>query len=392
MPQTSEGGDDNLNTGYNQADLSYKNLLAQQDELQNDLKKLAKLINTAKTKSSKTGPIQNCPQHPMNLESAPSDTNSISTEKNGKGCGLGAQSKGCVQSPSNAVSENVSNNDLRHKNCLTAKYIRIQADPDTGEPLISIFDESGQTQAVCAYLTKDFKLDIDCKLWNKNRCSDDSKRISVPRVSSSPSNVGQGQQCPSPSSPCCPPSISVAPCSTFKPECCPPFKPECCPVDCTPPFGNWFIWRIDNYTCVEERNDGDWCNPFYLGQPGYRMQAKLEFTSYLFGVYIRLCVGDYDGCLGWPFDSDIYFSILDQTGAGNHIVRVLRPYLNDCDECGVWERPSCESQRFQTGWGIPDLGLRSLVHAKMCKPSPYLRNGTMYLQITLGKSLSNLGS
>ena len=317
----------------------------------------------------------------------------------------------------------------------TAKYIRIQADCVTGEPMISIFDECGQSQVASAYLAKDFKLDIDFKLWacngnivpsgsnantrrSSNACAccnsqpmKTSATLTAKNGFSSTCNPGTPcspqfqqqcltacppsctQQCPTTCQSSCPPPPVTQP--SYNPPC-PVSCPQSCPQACPPSAnsypsvdqnacGNWHIWRIGNFAQLEECNGGEWCEPFYLGQPGYRMQAKLEFTTYLFGIYIKLVPGDYDDCLSWPFSSDIYFSILDQTGAGNHIVRVLRPYLNDEDEREVWQRPTRSSSN-QVGWGLPDIGLRSLVHSRICKPSPYLRNGTLYIQITLGKA------
>ncbi|CDS38196.1 TNF receptor associated factor 4 [Echinococcus multilocularis] len=425
----------------------------QQEDIQRDLEKLASFINLTKRRGMGSTALA-----AQLLRVDDTDENSILSLS----LPLGHQSgKGrCLVRNNNAQLKNkrtLTSTDLDHSSvdfeCVkqgensntmpTAKYIRIQADCATGEPMISIFDECGQSQVACAYLAKDFKLDIDFKLWACNgnivtpcptvctrQCSGMCVCCPTPAVKCTPivkattikpkASLGCvpapvcatvcapcppcspvcSPPCPPPCSPPCPPPCPPVcpPCPPTCPPCpqacppCPPCPAPCppaCPLPCPPveqaSCGNWHIWRIANFAQLEECNGGEWCEPFYLGQPGYRMQAKLEFTTYLFGIYIKLVPGDYDDCLSWPFSSDIYFSILDQTGAGNHIVRVLRPYLNDEDEREVWQRPTRMSCN-QVGWGLPDIGLRSLVHSRLCRPSPYLRNGTLYIQITLGKA------
>ncbi|VDD75504.1 unnamed protein product [Mesocestoides corti] len=451
--------------------LTYKKLLEQQDEIQKDLEKLANLINMSKRRSSRPFSLNSFPAQLFRVDD--SEENSILSlsfpleQQSGKGRWLirnnNAQLKhmkpalfGNLDCLANQALKFECGKQMENNNTTpTAKYIRIQADSTTGEPMISIFDECGQSQVACAYLTKDFKLDIDFKLWDRNgsivpmTTSAESRRSSggcycppslsnrassskpclspsCPKLNPSQySNQRYSRQvspphgvtiCPNPhAAPIPKPNPSMSLKSSPQPPPPPPANISSSPPNSTPGptmqsgysrpppgpipnplsevpepkltgFNNWHIWRISNFAELEECNGGEWCEPFYLGQPGYRMQAKLEFTTYLFGIYIKLVSGDYDDCLTWPFDSDIYFSILDQTGAGNHIVRVLRPYLNDEDEKEVWQRPTAENSD-QIGWGLPDIGLRSLIHSKIYKPSPYMRNGTLYIQITLGKAI-----
>ncbi|KAL5963782.1 TNF receptor-associated factor 6 [Taenia solium] len=461
-------------------------LPTQQEETQRDLEKLASFVNFSKRRG-----VGSTALAAQLLRVDDTDENSILSfslplgHQSGKGRCLVRNNNAQLKNKRALLSSDLDRSSMdlecvkqdENSNTMpTAKYIRIQADCATGLPMISIFDECGQSQLACAYLAKDFKLDIDFKLWACNgniitpcptvctrRCSGVCVCCPTPAVKCTPIvkpatytpkvNLGCtpvcapcppcspmcSPPCPPPCSPPCPPACPPCPpvclpCAPACPPICPPCPPACppcppacppcppgcppcppgcppcppacppcppgcppCPIPCPPACplpcppvgqascGNWHIWRIANFAQLEECNGGEWCEPFYLGQPGYRMQAKLEFTTYLFGIYIKLVPGDYDDCLSWPFSSDIYFSILDQTGAGNHIVRVLRPYLNDEDEREVWQRPTRVSCN-QVGWGLPDIGLRSLVHSRICRPSPYLRNGTLYIQITLGKA------
>ncbi|BHF81142.1 hypothetical protein SprV_0702427200 [Sparganum proliferum] len=379
----------------------YDRIADQQNDIQRDLAKLADLMKQA----NRRRPLSRDPKPGNSLvepttqtalpvakgEDAPARLYTIaSMEQNkGKGSSLSPQNNNAqvvrFNLPQAAMTTANTSNQCTDKlaetcnqNIPTGQYIRIQADPATGEPIISIFDAMGNSQVACAYLTKDFKLDIDFKLWEVN------KERGMTEVGPTASRASQVK---SPSPAPCEAAIPPAPPSIRVPSPSPTSPTQWAGHEGTPPLDcNWFIWRVDNFAEVEEKCCGDWCEPFYLGQPGYRMQAKLEFSTYMFGAYIRLICGDYDACLQWPFDRDIYFSILDQTGCANHIVRVLRPYPCDSDEKGIWDRPRAGDCEKQIGWGLPDLGLRSLFCTKMGKPSPYLRNGTLYIQISLGKT------
>ncbi|KAL5105165.1 hypothetical protein TcWFU_004126 [Taenia crassiceps] len=147
----------------------------QQEAIQSDLEKLASFINLSKRRG-----VGSTALAAQLLRVDDTDENSILSLS----LPLGHQSgKGrCLVRNNNAQLKNKRILDLdpssmdlecvkqdENSNTMpTAKYIRIQADCASGLPMISIFDECGQSQLACAYLAKDFKLDIDFKLWACN--------------------------------------------------------------------------------------------------------------------------------------------------------------------------------------------------------------------------------
>ncbi|VDP92984.1 unnamed protein product [Echinostoma caproni] len=161
--------------------------------------------------------------------------------------------------------------------------------------------------------------------------------------------------------------------------------------------GNAYIWTINSYCAIEAAECGFWSEPFYLGEPGYRFRAKIEFTTFHMGIFIQLLPGEYDDSLQWPFRCSIQFVLIDQTMSGRNLSRILKPFPEDEDERGVWDRPRpddwssvmSESNRCTIvgktdAWGLPDFAPRSLLGGP--KPhgrNDYVRNDRMYVAIRL---------
>ncbi|CAL8083323.1 unnamed protein product [Calicophoron daubneyi] len=157
---------------------------------------------------------------------------------------------------------------------------------------------------------------------------------------------------------------------------------------------NFYIWVIKNYRAVEGLENGYWSEPFYLGYPGYRMRAKIEFTTHYLGIFIQLLPGEYDNMISWPFRQDMQFIIIDQTLSGRNISRVLKPFPDDADEQGIWNRPSISSVDIaphdmdswsddHPAWGIPDFAIRSMLTDPSGKPTEYVSNDQMYIAMRL---------
>lgn len=165
-------------------------------------------------------------------------------------------------------------------------------------------------------------------------------------------------------------------------------------ANCPIPQSNLYIWIVNGVKALHDQGCGQWSEPFYLGCPGYRMRAKIEFTTHYLGIFVRLVVGEYDHCLRWPFDNHLQFVVIDQTLSGRNIARTLKPFPQDEDERQVWMRPSLDSAEFlQPGrdnpqdacaWGLPDMILLSMVFGKSVDlPSEYIRNDQLYITIRL---------
>ncbi|TPP61245.1 TNF receptor-associated factor 4 [Fasciola gigantica] len=154
---------------------------------------------------------------------------------------------------------------------------------------------------------------------------------------------------------------------------------------------NVYIWTITSYCAVESLGCCYWSPSFYLGTPGYRFRAKLEFSSYHMGIFIQLIPGEYDALLPWPFRHIVQFMVIDQTMNGRNLSRTLKPFPEDEDERGVWDRPhNAESELKETAydkcdaWGLPDFVPRcALNNGGQNEPSNYVRNDRLYVAIRL---------
>ncbi|KAA0200578.1 hypothetical protein FBUS_01790 [Fasciolopsis buskii] len=155
---------------------------------------------------------------------------------------------------------------------------------------------------------------------------------------------------------------------------------------------NVYIWTINGYCAVESLGCSYWSPSFYLGTPGYRFRAKIEFTSYHMGIFIQLVPGEYDELLPWPFRRHVQFMIIDQTMNGRNLSRTLKPFPEDEDERGVWDRPlkNDEGESKETtcdkgdAWGLPDFVPRCALNSgRHNEASDYVRNDRLYVAIRL---------
>ncbi|KAF6770285.1 hypothetical protein AHF37_11049 [Paragonimus kellicotti] len=150
---------------------------------------------------------------------------------------------------------------------------------------------------------------------------------------------------------------------------------------------NLYIFVVPNFSAVESKSSGLWSDAFYLGNPGYRLRAKLEFTTYHMGIFIQLTPGEFDAQLKWPFCEHIQFVLIDQTSSGKNLARTLKPYPDDADERGVWDRPmhktAASDHKDRESWGLPDFVPRSMLFTEARKSSNYVRNDQIYIAIRL---------
>ncbi|CAH8507421.1 unnamed protein product [Dicrocoelium dendriticum] len=148
---------------------------------------------------------------------------------------------------------------------------------------------------------------------------------------------------------------------------------------------NFYIWTVENFTAAYQAESEVCSEPFYLGQPGYRMCTKLEFTNRFMGIYVQLVCGQFDSSLKWPFREDIQFILVDQTARGRNLARTLKPYPDDEDEHGIWDRPweTQTSSAENTAWGVPDFVPRSMLLDDSGRATDYVRNNKIYIAIRL---------
>ncbi|KAF5394142.1 hypothetical protein PHET_12166 [Paragonimus heterotremus] len=150
---------------------------------------------------------------------------------------------------------------------------------------------------------------------------------------------------------------------------------------------NLYIFVVPNFSVVESKSCGLWSDAFYLGNPGYRFRAKLEFTTYHMGIFIQLTPGEFDARLKWPFREHVQFVLIDQTSSGKNLARTLKPYPDDADERGVWDRPvdktAASDHKDRESWGLPDFVPRSMLFTEARKSSKYVRNDQIYIAIRL---------
>ncbi|TGZ65717.1 hypothetical protein CRM22_005726 [Opisthorchis felineus] len=152
-----------------------------------------------------------------------------------------------------------------------------------------------------------------------------------------------------------------------------------------------YIWTIPDYPVVEAEGCSYWSDSFYLGTPGYRFRTKLEFTKRFVGIFVQLVAGEFDEQLVWPFRDHMQFVLIDQSVSGRNITRTLKPFPEDEDEKGVWERPlearEAEVQGTKTtevsAWGFHDFVPRSMLCDCGGKTTDYVRNDRMYIAIRL---------
>ncbi|KAM3624350.1 uncharacterized protein V6R79_022287 [Siganus canaliculatus] len=96
------------------------------------------------------------------------------------------------------------------------------------------------------------------------------------------------------------------------------------------------IWKIDDFQkrCEAEARGQPPCLssvPFHTGRCGYKMAAKAylngdgEGRGTHLSLYVVLMPGDFDALLTWPFRQNVFMSLLDQSGAGNHCCLNFRP-------------------------------------------------------------------
>ncbi|KAA3674061.1 uncharacterized protein DEA37_0013630 [Paragonimus westermani] len=150
---------------------------------------------------------------------------------------------------------------------------------------------------------------------------------------------------------------------------------------------NLYIFVVPNFSAIESKSCGLWSDAFYLGNPGYRLRAKLEFTTYHMGIFIQLTPGEFDARLKWPFCEHVQFVLIDQTSSGKNLARTLKPYPDDADERGVWDRPvdntATLDHKDRETWGLPDFVPRSMLLTEARKSSKYVRNDQIYIAIRL---------
>ncbi|KER29210.1 hypothetical protein T265_04140 [Opisthorchis viverrini] len=152
-----------------------------------------------------------------------------------------------------------------------------------------------------------------------------------------------------------------------------------------------YIWTIPDYPVVEAEGCSYWSDSFYLGTPGYRFRTKLEFTKRFVGIFVQLVAGEFDEQLVWPFRDHMQFVLIDQSVSGRNITRTLKPFPEDEDEKGVWERPLAVKEVKVQGakttevsaWGFHDFVPRSMLSDCGGTATDYVRNDRMYIAIRL---------
>ena len=126
-----------------------------------------------------------------------------------------------------------------------------------------------------------------------------------------------------------------------------------------------------------ERPPSIYSPPFYSSSSGYKMCARL----YLLGdgnargnhmsLFFVLMRSDNDGILRFPFNYKVSFSLLDQSGRGEHKIDSFRPDIRSTS----FQRPR---SRMNIASGIPKfVSLETLQQSR----DRYIKDDTMFIRI-----------
>ncbi|XP_028977800.1 TNF receptor-associated factor 5 isoform X2 [Esox lucius] len=147
------------------------------------------------------------------------------------------------------------------------------------------------------------------------------------------------------------------------------------------------IWKLRDYRKRKEagaRGQGPCLSsaPFYTSRNGYKISAR----AYPYGdgaghgthlsLYVVLMRGDFDPLLPWPFKQPVSLSVLDQSGAKNHMTMSFRP-----DPSNSFHQPGSADATAATNVasGFPCFASHAQLEAP--KNAIYVRDDTLFIKV-----------
>ena len=135
------------------------------------------------------------------------------------------------------------------------------------------------------------------------------------------------------------------------------------------------FYHLKNFTKEKIKNETCFGQPFYSGNPGYKMYLRVHPNGNGWGqgqylsVYVCLLCGKYDDQLNWPFIGSIIIRLIES--GGNHFERIVywdhstRPEFSH-----VYDQSSMPN-------GFPTF----LSHQRLMDPSlQYLKDDTLIIE------------
>ncbi|KAL1006163.1 hypothetical protein UPYG_G00068710 [Umbra pygmaea] len=152
------------------------------------------------------------------------------------------------------------------------------------------------------------------------------------------------------------------------------------------------IWKLRDYRKRKEAGARGpvsclSSSPFYTSRNGYKMSARAYLNGDGAGrnthlsLYVVLMRGDFDPLLPWPFKQAVSLSVLDQSGAKNHLTMSFRPDSNTS-----FHRPgsAAAAAACNVATGFPCFA----THAQLESPKNaiYVRDDTVFIKIKVDTS------
>ncbi len=158
-------------------------------------------------------------------------------------------------------------------------------------------------------------------------------------------------------------------------------------------YGGSFIWKIPELSKrYADATSGKYISifslPFYTSRDGYKLCLRMYLGGDGMGkgqylsLFLVIMKGEYDDLIQWPFAGHkVTLAILDQSGAGDHIINSFAPDVSSSS----FRQPKAD---MNIASGFPRMAHHHLIFGKGDKPKPtqYTKNDTLFVQVIIDTS------